>query len=134
MYHRQVSSSPRFVDAIIDSREAGDSADMIRLSTAGVAGSPASAAECLLECSAFSVPAEIHDVSPAGSPLSNTDWSRPEECATTNGAHSSPGYPGSENRSTGSAASRSPTRVPPPGLEKTVRPSPASLAPADQYR
>src|SRR6202042_1224521 len=127
-------SSPCFVDAIIDSREAPDSPDMIRLSTAGVGRGPARAGEIWVGGSAFSVPAEIHDVSPAGSPLSNTDWSRPEEWATTNGAHSSPGYPGSENRSTGSAASRSPTRVPPPGLEKTVRPSPASLAPADQYR
>src|SRR5580704_17215085 len=112
MYHRQVSSSPRFVDAIIDSSEAPDSADMIRLSTAGVAGSAVWAAECLLECSAFSVPAEIHDVSPAGSPLSNTDWTRSDVWATANGVHSSPGYPGSENRSTGSAASRFPTRVP----------------------
>ena len=33
----------------------------------------------------------------------------------------------------GRVVSRSPTRVPPPGLLNTVRPSAASFAPADQY-
>ena len=64
---------------------------MIRLSTDGVTGTPAAAAENRLECSADSTPSEIQSARPAGSPLSNTEESRPDECATTNGAHSSPG-------------------------------------------
>ena len=79
------------MDAIIDSSDVGDPADMIRLSAGGVTGSPVSPAEYRLECSAFSTPPETHDARPAGSPLSNTDESRPEACATTNGAHSRPG-------------------------------------------
>ena len=91
MYHRQVSSSPRSVEAIIDASDFDPpGAVMIRLSTAGVTATPAVPAENRLECSADSTPAESHGSRPAGSPLSNTDESRPEECATTNGAHSSP--------------------------------------------
>ncbi len=102
------------------------------MSTAGVTGSPASPAEYRLECSADSVPNETHDAGPDGSPLSKTDESCPDACATTNGAHSRPGYAGSLNSETGRAANRSPTRVPPPCLLNTVRPSAAPRAPASQ--
>src|SRR5215472_15812510 len=132
MYHRQVSSNPRLVEAIIDDREAAEPDDMMRLSTASVTGNPASPAECRLEYIARSTPEAIHAARAAGIPLSHTDESRPEACATTNGALSRPGYDGSLNRSTGMSDSRSPTRVPPPGLENTVRPSAASRDPADQ--
>ena len=60
-----------------------------------------------------------------------------DACAITNGAQPSPGAAagvGSLRRVSGSPDSRSPTLVPPPGLLNTVRPSSASLAPADQYR
>ena len=40
----------------------------------------------------------------------------PDDVARLNGAHSSPAYDGSENRSTPSRTIRSPTRVPPPAL------------------
>ena len=52
----------------------------------------------------------------------------------TNGAHRSPAASGSLDSVTGCVVSCSPTRVPPPALLNTVRPSAASLAPADQYR
>src|SRR5262249_58579454 len=87
MYHRQVSSSPRFVDAIIDSSDGAPEAsdDITRLSTAGVTGSPASPAEYRLACSAVSTPEEIHGARPAGSPVSNTDQPRPGAAATPHG-------------------------------------------------
>src|SRR5258708_7216117 len=121
MYHRQVTSSPRLVDAIMSSSEAAPwraapsvpwlappPPESTRLSTAGVTGSPASPAEYRLECSADSVPSETHDAGPDGSPLSNTDESCPDACATTNGAHSRPGYARSLHSETGKAANPSP--------------------------
>ena len=46
MYHRQVSSRPRLVDAIIASSDAdAPGADRMRLSTDGATGRPASRAE-----------------------------------------------------------------------------------------
>lgn len=67
----------------------------------------------------------------SGRPLSKTDWSPSEECAITKGADSRPGSFGSLRRVSGSSLSLSPTRVPPPGLENTVRPSTASRPEAD---
>src|ERR1700729_2182607 len=134
MYHRQVSSSPRPVRAIMSSSEApAPGASRIRLSIAGVAGSADSRAEWRVWVSAASTPSLIHSVGASGSPLSNTEDLRLEEGATTNGEHCRPGAPGAPRSVTGTLASRSPTRVPPPGLLNTVRPSSASLAPADQY-
>ena len=52
----------------------------------------------------------------------------------TNGAQRRPAASGSLASVTGWVVSCSPTRVPPPGLLNTVRPSAASFAPADQYR
>ena len=100
---------------------------------AGVTASPDSRAEYRVWASAARSPPLIHSVGASGSPLSNTEDWRPEACAITNGAHCSPGAPGSLRSVTGRLASRSPTRVPPPGRLNTVRPSTASLAPADQY-
>src|SRR5215472_5024704 len=124
MYHRQVSKRPCLVEEIIDDSDGPGEAseDITRLSTGGVTGSPVSRAECRLECNAPSAPWAIQEAAPEGSPLSNTDESRPDKCATTNGAHSRPGYAGSLNSDTGKDASRSPTLVPPPGLLNTVRP------------
>src|SRR5215472_6777031 len=144
MYHRQVSSSPRRVEAIICSSagapgpEVGTAPEVctakVRLSMAGVAGIPAIAAECLEETRAASEPSRIHGVAPSGSPLSKTEESGPDACAITNGAQCSPRARGSLDSVTGWADSRSPIRVPPPGLLNTVRPSAASFAPVDQYR
>src|SRR5215813_12716142 len=163
MYHRQVSSSPRRVEAIICSSVGASAADVARrrLLTAGVTGTPATAAEYRDEISAASEPSRIQSVALSGSPLSNTEESGPDACAMTNGAHCSPpargallapslpGGPippdpprgsttppnpaGSLDSVTGWLDSRSPSRVPPPGLLNTVRPSAASLAPDDQY-
>src|SRR5579859_2609621 len=139
MYHRQVSRSARPVDAIISGRVGSgvapsDEAAKVRLSIAGVTGSPASAAECREECRAASVPSLIHDVWCSARPLSNTEESDPDACAITNGAQPSPAARGSLDSVTGSVDSCSPTRVPPPALLNTVRPSAASFAPACQYR
>ncbi len=67
----------------------------------------------------------------SGRPLSNTDASSPELAASTKGAHSRPGACGSLRSDIGSPESFSPIRVPPPALEKTVRPSAASRADED---
>jgi hypothetical protein len=64
---------------------------MIRLSMAGVSGSPVKAAEWRVVSSEVSVPPEIHAVGARASPLSKTDRSGPDAVATTNGAHSRPG-------------------------------------------
>ena len=97
-------------------------------------GSPASAAECREECRAASVPSWIQAVELSASPLSKTEESRPDACAITNGGQRSPAASGSLDSVTGWVDNCSPTRVPPPALLNTVRPSAASLAPADQYR
>src|ERR1700691_4814844 len=136
MYHRQVSSRPRSVETIISASVGAPAAEVakVRLSMAGVTGTPATAAECRDEGRAASEPSLIHEVGPSGRPLSKTEESDPEACATTNGSQASPAARGSLNRVTGWEVSCSPSRVPPPGLLNTVRPSAVSLAPADQYR
>src|ERR1700758_5120835 len=136
MYHRQVSSSARPVDAIMSSRLGAPAAEVARtrLSMAGVTGSPASSAECREECNAASEPSAIQAVGRSGSPLSKTEESGPDACAITNGGQRSPAACGSLDSVTGYVDSCSPTRGPPPALLNTVRPSAASLAPADQYR
>ena len=101
---------------------------------AGVNGSPASAAEWREECRAASVPSWIQAVGFSVSPLSKTEESEPDACAITNGGQRSPAARGSLDSVTGWGDNCSPTRVPPPALLNTVRPSAASLAPADQYR
>src|SRR5690348_8038784 len=80
-----------------------------------------------------SEPSLIHEVGPSANPLSKTEESGPDACATTNGAHCRPVARGSLDSVTGWVDSRSPIRVPPPGLLNTVRPSAASFAPVDQY-
>ena len=97
MYHRQVSSSPRPVEAIICSSdgapvpeagpEVGTAVAKVRLSMPGVTGTPAIAAECRDEMSAASEPSRIHEVAPCGRPLSKTEEFGPDAWATTNGAH-----------------------------------------------
>src|SRR5580693_2915102 len=135
MYHRHVRSRPRRVEEIIDDSDAdAPGADMIRLSAPGVTGSPAFAAEYRLDRSAWSTPSESHEVGCTARPLSKTDTSRPDDDVATNGAQARPGESGSLVRDMGSGDSLSPTLVPPPGFENTVRPSTASRAPADQYR
>src|ERR1039458_3783737 len=136
MYHRQVSSRARLVEAIISSSlgSAAAADAKVRLSMSGVTGTPATSAECRDETRAASEPSLIHEVRLSGSPLSNTEESGPDACAITNGAQASPGVRGSLDSVTGCADRRSPIRVPPPGLLNTVRPSAASFAPADKYR
>ena len=79
MYHRQVSSRPRPVPAIMSSSEAAaPGASRIRFPIDGVTGSPDSAAEYRVWTSAASLPSLIHSVGPSGSPLSNTEDWRPD--------------------------------------------------------
>src|SRR4029077_8860485 len=136
MYHRQVSSSPRPVEAIICSSDGAPAAEVakVRLSTPGVTGTPAIAAEGRDEISAASEPSRSHAGGASWSPLSKTEESGPDACATTNGVLCRPQARGSLDSVTGWEDSCSPMRVPPPGLLNTVRPSAASFAPADQYK
>src|SRR5579863_9830830 len=136
MYHRQVTSRPCRVPAIRSSSDPPPSpaASKIRLPVPGVGGSPDSPAVHLVCDRALSTPLSIQLTGGMARPLSNTDASRVEVRAITNVAHRSPAAPGSLRSVTGRLDSRSPTRVPPPGRLNTVRPSSASLAPADQYR
>src|ERR1017187_7440498 len=135
MYQRQDTSRPRPVSAIIwPSDEPLPGASRRRLPIEGVTGSPDSAAEWRVWTSAARVPPDIHSVGASARPLSNTEDVRPDACAITNGAHCSPAAPGLLRSVSGRLASCSPTRVPPPGLLKTVRPSIPSFAPADPYR
>ena len=101
---------------------------------AGVTAIPPRAALARVWVSAASSPPETQSVAASGSPLSKTDDPGPDAWEITNGAHCRPAAAGSLRKVTGRRASRSPIRVPPPGLLNTVRPSSASLAPADQYR
>src|ERR1700749_97546 len=103
MYHRQVSSSPRPVVAIICSSlgAPGVCTAKVRLSMAGGTGTPAIAAECREETRAASEPSRIHEVASSGSPLSKTEESGPDACAITNGAHRSAAAPGSLDSVTG---------------------------------
>src|SRR5258707_4509582 len=120
MYHRQVSSSPRPVLAIMSSSDAAaPGASRIRLLIAGVTESPDSSAECRVWVSAASSPLRIHAVGASGSPLSNTDDWRLEARAITNGSHSRPGAAGSLRSVNGWLGSRSPTPVGAPGLLHT---------------
>ncbi len=97
----------------------------------GATGRPVRPALCRVVVRCLSTPSPIHSVAWAGSPLSNTDWSPPEEWAIRNGGHPGRASFGSLRSVSGSSLSFSPTRVPPPGLEKTVRPSAASRPDAD---
>ncbi len=141
MYQRQVSSRPRPVLAIMSSRDAllpgpsgPDGPSRIRFPMAGVTGRLVRSAVYRVWVSAARAPSRIQAVGRSASPLSKSEDSRLEACATTNGWHSRPSATGSLRSVTGRLASRSPTRVPPPGLLNTVRPSSASFAPDDQYR
>lgn len=102
----------------------------IRLPPDGAKGSPVRPALCRVVDSRLSTPSRTHSVASTGSPLSKTDAASPEAWAITNGADSSPGSFGSLRSVSGSSESCSPTRVPPPGRLKTVRPSAASRAAA----
>ena len=64
-----------------------------------------------------------------GKPLSKTETSELEAAAATNGVHSTPAAKGSLKRVKGKEVMVSPRRVPPPSLEKTVRPSSVSWPP-----
>ena len=97
-----------------------------------MAGSPEASAVHLVCLSAASTPSRSQVTEGIARPLSNTEVSGPEVCAITKGAHRSAAASGSLRIVTGRLASRSPTRVPPPGLLNTVRPSRASFAPVDQ--
>src|SRR2546429_9119367 len=135
MYHRQVSSSPRPVEAIICSSDGAPEAEVakVRLSMPGVTGTPAIAAECREEISAASEPSRIHEVASSGSPLSKTEESGPDACATTNGAHCRPAARGSLDSVTGWEDSRSPRRGPPPRLLDNGPPAAAPLPPPPQH-
>ncbi len=127
MYHRDVTSSPRSVRATRSETVPVPPADSRRLSLNGACGSPVSPAVYRVVGSRRSTPSVIQSVLDSGRPLSKTDTAgvseSVEERATTNGRPSTPGAAGSLQRFSGSAASRSPTRVPPPARLKTVRPS-----------
>ena len=126
MYHRLVSSSPRCVEAIICSGDASPDPARKRLSTYGVTSTPVLAAEERVSSSDDSLPARIQSVLVSASPLSKTLLAALEEVVTTKGAASKPGADGSLHNRSPAGPSRSPTRVPPPGRLKTVRPSAAS--------
>ena len=95
-------------------------------------GWPVSFAEKRFWSSAVSVPFLIQSVRESGSPLSKTLSISLLVAVLTNGCASSRGYAGSEYMWKGLSESRSPMRVPPPRLEKTVWPSWASRAAAVQ--
>src|ERR1700676_5689373 len=105
MYHRQVSSRARLVEAIISSSLGCAAAEetKVRLSMPGVTGTPATSAECRDETRAASEPSLIHEVRLSGSPLSNTEESGPDARAITNGAQASPGARGALDSVTGCA-------------------------------
>ena len=65
-----------------------------------------------------------------GRPLSKTETSELLASVATNGVQAMPGSNGSLKSEKGSEVIVSPTRVPPPSLEKTVRPSSASWPPS----
>src|ERR1700753_698746 len=112
MYHRQVSSRPRSVLAIISARlgACGAAVSKMRLSMAGVTGSPVSRDEYRVWVSADSSPRRIQSAGPSGRPLSNTDEPRLDACATTNGVQEIPGAYGSLRKVTGWLGNDSPPR------------------------
>src|SRR5688500_1517560 len=117
MYHRQVSSRPRSVPATSSSSDAVAPPTVSnRLSTAGFSGTPVSPAVKRVDGRADSTPPSTHTAGGVASPLSNTEPRGDDARAMTYGAHSSPGYDGSPERVAGIDVSRSPSRVPPPGL------------------
>ncbi len=64
-----------------------------------------------------------------GSPLSKTEVSEPLAEVATNGVQAMPSSKGSLESVNGNVVIVSPTRVPPPSRENTVRPSSASWPP-----
>jgi len=117
MYQRQVSSSPRSVAAIIFvHRPAAAGPSRMRLSISGVTAPPLRAPGRVVG-SAVSTPSRIQSVGPVGCPLSNAENRLLDPPATTNGVVARPAAPGSLRSVTGRLASRSPIRLPPPGLE-----------------
>src|SRR5258708_1532310 len=135
MYQRQVSSRPRSVRATRSSRlPLGLGTDMIRLSAPGVApAAPNRSADQRVCARLVSTPSRIQSTSRTANPLSNTDAVLPEDEATWNGAHSSPGAVGSLRMVTGRSVSFSPRRGPPPGAPDTLRaPAPAPPPPHPQ--
>ena len=121
MYHRQVSSSPRSVPATRSSTDpVPPSTSSTRLSIAGVTGSPVSVGGV----PGLAQRGQLAVADPVGrrerQAVVEDRRRRPTTpTATTNGAHSSPAYAGSEQSVTSGRASRSPTRVPPPRRLKT---------------
>ncbi len=67
-----------------------------RLSMPGVTGCPVIVAVCRVWISEDRMPSQIQSVRASGSPLSKTLLVLPDDEASTNGAHSRPGYAGSE--------------------------------------
>src|SRR3984957_11333676 len=127
MYQRQVSSRALSVPSIIDSSvPSAPGSSSTRLSTGGVAIWPDLAAPARWYRSRSSTPPFTQTVGSIASPLSNTDTSELDAVAARNGSHSSPGSLGSLLRSNATSLKRSPLRLPPPGAEKTLRPSSAS--------
>ena len=129
MYQRQVSRSPRSVAATISGSVAvAVASSRIRLSTAAVAGAVVFRAQARGRIRLVSVPSLIQSTPGVAMPLSKTEADADEAPTTWNGAVSRPGAHGSLRRVSGSSASRSPMRLPPPALAKTLRPSSASRA------
>src|SRR5580692_10649913 len=89
----------------------------MRLSIAGVTGRPVNAAVCRVWISDVRRPWSIHDVGDKPRPLSKTELSALDACATTKGMQASPGAVGSLRNVNGRLLNDSPTRVAPTGLE-----------------
>jgi hypothetical protein len=66
--------------------------------------------------------------------LSNTEANPDDAAVATRSAHSRPVRFGSLRIESGTGVIRSPTRVPPPGRENTLRPSNAERPSLTQYR
>src|SRR5687768_5872715 len=131
MYQRQVSSSARpVVEATISSVDAVPPPSRDRLWTYGVTALPVVLADARVCTSAASAPSRIQSVGPSGSPLSKTLVIDDDAVATTKGVVASSGSVGSLDSRSPAGPRCSPTRVPPPAREKTVRPS-AALRPDD---
>src|SRR6266496_3802782 len=97
MYHRQVTSRPRSVEAIMSSSDAVPPPSRTRLLVNRRSSAPVFAAHARVRMRLASVPRLIHSVAATGAPLSKTDC-RPASDAVTisNGEHCSPGSAGSE--------------------------------------
>ena len=133
MYHRQVSRSPRSRAGhhVVERAAVGPAAAQDEVVDVGrhLHARLGRTGPVVAQVRQHAV-AQPVDARRAGSPLSKTETSELLASVATNGrAGDDLGSKGSLQSVKGNVVIRSPTRVPPPSLEKTVRPSSASWPP-----